>query len=171
MARRRSPILFLVVATGVVAIVWFVVTPRRAWHEFLRSLAQHDPQSLAAVVDYPSVRKQAEEDLTLALSRQTNGRPGLAPAVRSDLMRAMVDTMTSPGGLEGLVNSFSVPAGNGKPVRTSFHYRSLWHVDVLLGGTGSDDTGAGLFTFERTGTHWRLVRASSQRVAALSSGS
>lgn len=171
MARRRSPILFLVAATAVVAIVWFVVTPRRAWKDFLRSLAQQDAQSLAAVVDYPAVRKQAEADLTLALSHQTNGKPGLAPAVRSDLMRAMVDTMVSPNGLLSLVNGFSVPAGNGKPVRTRFHYRSPWHVDILLGGTGSKDTGAGLFTFERKGMHWRLVRASSQRVAELSSGS
>jgi hypothetical protein len=171
MAPRRSPILLLVVASVVVAGAWFVVTPRRAWTEFLRALAQNDQKSLAAVVDYPAVREHANADLAVALAQQTNGRQGVPAALRSELMKQMVDSMTSPHGLLQLVNGFSVPSGSGAPVHTTFHYHGLSKVDVLLGGTGSGDTGAGLFTFERAGTHWRLTRASSERIAALTPGS
>jgi hypothetical protein len=62
-------------------------------------------------------------------------------------------------------------SGTGEPVQTKFRYHGISRVDVLLGGTGAVDNGAGLFTFKRTGLRWRLVRASSQRIAALAPGS
>jgi hypothetical protein len=167
MARRRSPILWLVAATAVVVMAWFVVTPRRAWRDFLRALAQGDNATLDSVVDFPAVRQQAAADLTIAFAEQSKSRPDMPENVREDLMKQMVNTVSSPQGLLQLVNTFSVASPTGQTARTAFQYHGISRVDVLLGGTGSADTGAGLFTFERTGTHWRLIRASSQRIAAL----
>lgn len=167
MARLRSPILWLIAAAAVLTVAWFIVTPRRAWHDFLRALAQKDPVLFSSVVDEPAMRLHAEEDLSTAINIRAGERVQVAPKLRQDLMQAMVDNLTSMPGLLDLVNGFSVPSGNGAPVRTVFRYHGLSQVDVLLGGTGTANTGAGLFTFERRGTHWWLVRASSQRVAAL----
>ncbi len=171
MARRRSPILWLMAATVVVVVAWFVVTPRRAWRDFLRALAQSDNATLELVVDFPAVRQQAAADLAIAFADQSKGRPGMPENVREELMKQMVNTVASPQGLLQLVNNFSVASPTGQIARTSFHYHGLSRVDVLLGGSSSADTGAGLFTFERTGTHWRLIRASSQRIVALTPGS
>ena len=171
MARRRSPILWLMAATVVVVVAWFVVTPRRAWRDFLRALAQGDNATLELVVDFPAVRQQAAADLEIAFANQSKGQPGMPENVRENLMKQMVNTVASPQGLLQLVNNFSVASPTGQTARTSFHYHGISRVDVLLGGSGSADTGAGLFTFERTGTHWRLVRASSQRIAAITPGS
>lgn len=167
MARRRSPILWLVAATVVVMVTWFVVTPRRAWRDFLRALAQGDNATLESVVDFPAVRQQAAADLTIAFTAQSKTRPDMPENIREDLMKQMVNTVSSPQGLLQLVNNFSAASPSGQTARTSFRYHGISRVDVLLGGSGSADAGAGLFTFERTGIRWRLVRASSQRIAAL----
>lgn len=165
MARRRSPILWLVAATVVVAVAWFVVTPRRAWRDFLQALAQDDRATLDAVVDYPAVREHATADLSVALAQQTRSQQNVTESLRGELLKQMVNTMSSRQGLLQLVTSFSAPSSNGEPARTSFRYRGISRVDVLLGG--STDASAGLFTFERTRMRWRLVRASSQRIAGL----
>ena len=168
MARRRSPILWLMAATVVVVIAWFVVTPRRAWRDFLRALAENDTATLDAVVDYPAVRAQATADLAAALTVQSKSPQSVPEGVREDLMKQMVNTLATPQGLRQLVTSFSLKSDSGQTASISFHYHGISRVDVLLGSSGSHDRDAGLFTFERTGTHWRLIRASSQRVAALS---
>lgn len=165
MARRRSPILWLVAATVVVAVAWFVVTPRRAWRDFLRALAQDDRATLEAVVDFPAVRDQAAADLTLVLTEQSKGKQGMPENIREDLIKQMVNTMSSPQGLLQLVTSFSAASPSGQTARTSFRYHGISQVDVLLGSSRSGE--AGLFTFERNGMHWRLIRATSQRIAAL----
>jgi hypothetical protein len=169
MARRRSPILWLVAATVVVVVMWFIVTPRRAWRDFLRALAEDDRATLEQVVDYPAIREHAAADLAVALARQTKGQQDVPESLRAELMKQMVNTMSSPQGLLQLVTSFSASSSSGEPARTSFQYHGLSRVDVLLGG--SADASAGLFTFERTRMHWRLVRASSQRIAALTPSS
>ncbi len=165
MARRRSPILWLVAAVVVVVGAWFVVTPRRAWRDFLQALAQHDQATLDLVVDYPAVREHATADLSVAFAQQTGSQPNVPDSLRGELMKRMANTMASPQGLLQLVTSFSAPSSSGVPVRTSFRYHGISRVDVLLGDPA--DASAGLFTFDRSRMRWRLVRASSQRIAAL----
>ncbi len=168
MARLRSPILWLVAATVVVVVAWFIVTPRRAWHDFLRALAQDDRSTLAAVVDLPAIREHATTDLAVAFARQPKAQQEMPEKIRDQLMQQMVNTVASPPGLLQLVNSFSVPSQNSKAARTSFRYHGISRVDVLLGSPESGDVG--LFTFERRAMHWRLIRATSQRIAALTPG-
>jgi hypothetical protein len=165
MARLRSPILWLVAATVVVVVAWFVVTPRRAWHDFLRALAQDDRATLSTLVDFAAIREHAAADLTVALAAQSQGRPAMPEKFRDELKTQMVNTMASPQGLLQLVNGFSAPSTGGEPTHDSFRYRGISRVDVLLGSSRSGE--AGLFTFERNGMHWRLIRATSQRIAAL----
>lgn len=169
MARRRSPILWLVAATVVVAVAWFIVTPRRAWQNFLRALAQDDSAALAAVVDYPAIRERAAADFAVALAQQPKGPQEMPANVRDALMQQMVNTMASPPGLLQLVTSFNAPSPSGETARTAFRYHGISRVDVLLGNPASGE--AGLFTFERHGMRWQLIRATSQRIAALTPGS
>jgi len=165
MVRLRSPILWLVAATVVVVAAWFVVTPRRAWRDFLQALVRDDRATLSVVVDFPAIREHADADLTVALAEQPKGRQAMPERFRDDLKEQMVNTMASPPGLLQLVTSFSVPSASGETARTSFRYRGISRVDVLLGSSRSGE--AGLFTFERSRMHWRLIRATSQRIAAL----
>ena len=168
MARLRSPILWLVAATVVVLAAWFIVTPRRAWQDFLRALAQDDKATLATVVDLPAIREHAAADLAVAFAQQPKGQQEMPEKIRDALMQQMVNTVASPPGLLQLVTSFSVPSQSGKTARTSFRYHGISRVDVLLGSPKSADVG--LFTFERHGMRWRLIRATSQRIAALTPG-
>jgi hypothetical protein len=165
MARRRSPILWLVATTVVVAVAWFIVTPRRAWQNFLRALAQDDTAAISAVVDYPAIRERAATDFAVALAQQPKGPQEMPANVRD----ALIQQMVSPPGLLQLVTSFNGPASNGEIARTAFRYHGISRVDVLLGNPASGD--AGLFTFERHGMRWQLIRATSQRIAALTPGS
>lgn len=169
MARLRSPTLWLVAATVVVVVAWFIVTPRRAWHDFLRALAQDDQATLSAVVDFPAVRDHAAADLAVAFAKQPKGKQEMPEEMRDQLIQQMVNTVASPSGLLQLVNSFSVPSQDGKTAKTSFRYHGASQVDVLLGIPESGEIG--LFRFERNRMHWRLIRATSQRVAALTGGS
>jgi hypothetical protein len=168
MARLRSPILWLGAATVVVVVAWFIVTPRRAWHDFLRALAQDDRTTLSAVVDYPASREPAMADLALACAQQPKGQQEMPEKIRAQLLQQMVNTLASPPGLMQLVTSFSVPSPGGKTAKTSFRYHGISQVDVLLGSPESDEVG--LFTFERDKMHWSLIRATSQRIAALTPG-
>ena len=165
MARLRSPILWLVATTVVVVVAWFAVTPRRAWQNFLRALVQDDRATLSAVVDFPAIREHAAADLTVALAKQPQGQPLMPEKFSADLKAQMVNTLASPSGLLQLINGFNAPATGGEPARAVFRYHGISRVDVLLGGSRSEE--AGLFTFARAGLHWRLIRATSQRIAAL----
>lgn len=163
---RRSPLIWLVLAACVLAIAWYVVTPRRTWERFSRGVVIGDQATLQATIDYPILRENLKRDLR----RLITIAPGVPDAVgdlSGILINPLVDASITPEGLGRLIAGFGMGATNeGRfvPSRTRFAYRGLSRVDVQLWPEDGTPADGGIFTFHRSGLTWRLTRVWSTRI-------
>jgi hypothetical protein len=170
---RRSPLFWLILAALGLSVVWYVVTPRRAWERFNRALVTGSESGLEAVIDYPILRDNLKRDLRGAIDVSTQVRAGLpAGDLAGLLIDPMVDAAVTPGGLARLLTGFGMrrdagAAGEGifSRAETRFRYRPPSRVDVRVYPEGGSPDDGGIFTFHRSGTTWRLVRIWSDRLA------
>lgn len=171
MARRPSSLTLLVTATVVVAIAWYVVTPRRAFHRFLAAVATDDAAEFAATTDRAALREHAREDFEAVIRSKVKIRAAEPGPIINGLVGTMVDFLVSPKGLKQVVSAFSESNGDlGAGAHIAYRYRGPSQVDVLLRAAAEPDSDAGIFSFAREGASWRLTRVWSRRLAALTGG-
>ncbi len=175
MKRRPSPLLWLLGFTVLVAVVWYVLMPRRAFGTFLHGVATNDVAAIDRSVDLPVLRANFTRDFGVVLARDGHSDP----VHRAALVAMLVDSMSTPQGLEQLVASFSAEPtsdagpddGPGLVPTTHFSYRSPVRVDVSIHPVGVPPDQAGIYTFTLHGTRWELTRIWSERLAKLTPGS
>jgi len=173
---RRSPLLWLVLAALTLSVVWYLVTPRRAWERFNRALAIGSEAELEAAINYPILRDNLKRDLRGAIDLRTKV-PLPAGDLAGILIDPMVDAAITPAGLARLVTGFGVRRVAGAEMDpfgravTRFRYRPPSRVDVRVWPEGSSPADGGIFTFQRSGLTWRLVRVWSDRIARLETAS
>ena len=150
--------LLLLIALG----GWYYQSPSSARDRFLRALALGDEVTLEQSVDFPAVRNNLRDDLMALASRNVR----LAPQLDAATIDPLLDVVVSPAGLEQLVNSFGIrPVEEEQQTVMSYHYRSASRVDVRIRSSVDAESAAGIFTLERSGASWRLVRIWSDRLA------
>ncbi len=89
------------------------------------------------------------------------------PVLGGAVIDPIVDMIVSPSGLEQLVTSFGTRDTDlAQQTVVSFRYRSLSRVDVHVRSSVDPEREAGVFTFERSGTTWRLSRVWSDRLTS-----
>jgi hypothetical protein len=170
MPRFRWLLLALVLLTG----VWYYLTPRRAWDDFLEAIVTGQEARLQATIEFPILRDNLKGDLRAALEGRVQGEAPVLAGLSGVLIDPLVNATVTPQGLARLVTGFgtrtphpdeadSLAAGS----ETSWHYRSPSRVDVRVRARGADPIDAGIFTFQRFGLSWRLVRIWSERLATL----
>lgn len=169
MARRFTPLPWLLLLLLVLAGSWFWIAPHRAYDRFLQAVAFGSESGLAETVDLALVRQQLKEDLGAAVARQSNSQLGGTAA--ADFIDGAVDATLTPSGLADLITAFGTRApgpGAADTLQTgtvvAFQYRSLSRVDVLIRAAGESETQSGILTFTRTGTVWRLSRIWSEQL-------
>jgi len=82
------------------------------------------------------------------------------------ILDPLVDIMVTPDGMAQLVNSFGTrDVATPQETVVDYRYRSPSRVDVHIRSSIDPEEAAGIFTFERSGTAWRLVRIWSDRLA------
>ncbi len=171
MNRRTSPLGWLVGCTVAVGAVWYVVMPRRAFGTFLHGVATNDVAAVDRSVDFPALRDNFRRDFAAVLQRNDHGNSAQTAA----LIAMLVDSMSTPHGLEELVASFSAEPGDNSATQggpglvptTHFSYRSPMRVDVSIHPVGVPADQAGIYTFRLHGTRWELTRIWSERLAKL----
>lgn len=162
---RWTLLLVLVVTGG-----WFYWAPRRAYDRFLHAVAFGNASELEATVDFPELRKHLREDLRKGI--QVRAGAGFGAAAATAMLSGLVEAAVTPEGLSQIVTGFGtrVPgpdaadslAGN---TVTSYRYRALSQVDVVLYPAGRTAEDGGVLTFTRSGLTWKLTRAWSPRQA------
>lgn len=168
MTRRISPLLLLIIVAIGVGIVWYRVTPRRAYDEFTRGIATADSARLDQTVDFRRLRAHLREDLAGPVSAAMGQAHGTAtPAV----LDTVVAEATTISGLVRIVTSLTQPPPKATPSDTStdpisitYHYRTPIRVDVRWQYAGQADDDAPNFTFELRGPRWRLTRFWTERM-------
>jgi Protein of unknown function (DUF2939) len=178
LVKLRSPLLWLVGCAVILAGVWYIEMPRRAWQEFLHGLATDDAAAVDRTVDFAALRTNFRQDFTAVLARRAQGDTAAARHVQN-LVAMLVDSMATRHGLQQLVTAFNAgPAENSEPVDNirvepvvQFSYRSPLRVDVRVQPVGVPSDQAGIYTFTLHGARWELTRVWSGRLAAMSGGS
>ncbi len=162
----RWTLLLALVLTG----VWFYAAPRRAYHRFIQAVAFANESELDATVDFPVLRMNLREDLRKGI--EARARTGFGATAAIAMLGGLVDAAVTPEGLSQIVTQFGtrVPGPDaadsltGNTV-TSFRYRALSQVDVVLYPEGKTADAGGILTFTRSGLAWKLTRAWSPRQA------
>lgn len=175
MRRLRWLLLLAILAVG----VWYWWAPRHAWDAFLGAIVSGDESRLGATIEFPLLRENLRHDLRQAFAERgrANGGEGLG-ALGGALIDPLVDLTVTPQGLARLVTGFgmrsprpgevdSVKAGT----ETRYRYRGPSRVDVRVRPADAETQSAGIFSFQRFGLSWRLVRVTSDRLADLGEGS
>ncbi len=162
----RWTLLIALVLTG----AWFYWAPRRAYDRFLQAIAFGNASELDATVDFPQLRMNLREDLRKGI--EARARLGIGATVALSMLGGLVDAAVTPEGLSQIVTRFGTRlpgpdaadslAGN---TVTSFRYRALSQVDVVLYPAGKTAEDGGVLTFTRSGLTWKLTRAWSPRQA------
>lgn len=170
MRRLRWLLVLLVLLTG----AWYAWAPRRAWDNFLEAIVDGREHDLQETIEFPILRGNLKRDLRVAVQGRMKGDAPLVSGLAGALIDPIVDLTMTPQGLERLVTGFgtrtprpgeadSLAAGT----ETAFRYRGPSRVDVRVNARGGDPEDAGIFTFQRFGLSWRLVRIWSERLAGL----
>jgi hypothetical protein len=164
---------WLLALTLLVAVAWYIITPRRAYDDFRLALLTGSESGLQATVDFPAVRDNLKRDIAPALDRATGKIGGAALGV---LLEQAVNSVLTPSGLAQLVTGFGTVRRSAAEVSdtpgdvvTSYRYKSPSRVDVMIRPAGDPDVTAGVLTFTRSALSWRLTRISSDRL--MSAGS
>ncbi len=165
MPRTSSRITWIAITAAVVVCAWFWFSPRRAWDDFVGALALADGPTLNRVVDFSQVRENLKTDLRNAVAQRAP--TGLAaPPLGGVILDPLVDILVTPDGMAQLVNSFGTrEVATEQKTVVDYRYRSPSQVDVHIRSSIDPEEAAGIFTFERSGTVWRLVRVWSDRLA------
>jgi hypothetical protein len=168
MRRLRWLLLVLVLAIG----GWYAWSPRHAWDRFLGALVSGREAELQATIDFPILRDNLRHDLRTALVRKSGSDSPIASGISGALVNSVVDMTVTPQGIARLVTGFGTRTPRPEDAdsirvgtETAFHYRSPSRVDVRVWPRGDDEQDGGIFTFERSGLSWRLVRIWSDRLA------
>lgn len=168
----RIRLRWLVMAALLLTGVWYLYTPRRAWDRFMRGIVLAQPKDMDATIDFDALRDNLRQDLRIALQRNDAG--DLATQVGGALLDQLVAQTVTPRGLTALVTAFGTrtPTAADRDslnaiTVTTFHYRGPSTVEVRVHPASTDAQGAGVFTFTRSGLHWRLTRIWSDRLARL----
>lgn len=150
--------------------VWYVTSPRRAWDHFLHAIVTGQESELQATIDFPELRSNLRRDIRTALA----SRPGVPAALTGPLADQIIATAVTPRGLSRLVTAFGTRTPDPTDIDsleastvTSFRYRSPSRVEVRIRPTGADPEQSGIFTFSRSGIHWRLTRISGSSLPTL----
>jgi hypothetical protein len=164
MARRPSSLLLLIVAVVVVGVIWYRVTPRRAYDEFTRGIAAADAERLNRTVDFSRLREHLREDLAGAVSAAMQQQRHPSQAATTSVLDTVVAEATTIPGLVRIVASLTAPPASATPgdttavpVSITYHYRNPLRVDVRVQYAGQPDDAAPNFTFELRGPRWRLT--------------
>jgi len=164
---------WLLAVTLLVAAVWYVVTPRRAYDDFRIALLTGSESGLQATVDFPVLRDNLKRDLAPALERAGGG---LGATVGGVLLEQAVNSVLTPMGLAQLVTGFGTVRRSADDVSdtpsdivTTYRYRSPSRVDVEIRPAGDPEATAGVLTFTRSALSWRLTRISSDRLRSAGS--
>ncbi len=164
---------WLLALTLLVAAVWFVVTPRRAYNDFRVALLTGSESGLQATVDFPRLRDNLKRDLAPALERVGGG---IGTTVGGLLLEQAVNSVLTPTGLSQVVTGFGTIRRSAAEVSdtpgdvvTTYRYKSPSRVDVEVRPAGDPDATAGILTFSRSALSWRLTRITSDRL--MSAGS
>ncbi len=168
----RFRLRWLLLAALLLTGLWYYRSPRRAWDRFMRGIVLAQEADLVATIDFPVLRDNLRQQLSAALQRGT--APDLMARAGSVVVDQMVAQVVTPRGLTSLVTAFGTPSDDpdgqdrepGGTV-TSFHYRGPSTVEVRVRPADADDTAGGIFTFTRSGLHWRLTRIWSDRLSPL----
>ena len=164
-----------IVATA--AVYWG--SPLVVVGQFSHAIATGNAVAVNGLIDFPALRSSLKaEAQQVALYRLsghqkpgTNGLAGLAFLVMEPFVNGLVDTVATPEGVRGLLNSQDAlrsqgPSGGSRPIaqleslgqglaKTRFGYRS-WNTFVVTTKDQSNRT-LGL-TFDRRGfSNWKLV--------------
>ncbi len=150
---------------GLIAVgSWYWFAPRRSYDRFLHAVAYADPAELDATIDFPQLRLNMREDIQAGLRR--SGGTNLGTAITGAFLGTLVDAAVAPDGLAQILTGFgtrTITEAEAESLResatTSFRYRSLSTVDVVLHPAGKPDQDGGILTFARSGLSWKLVRA------------
>ncbi len=168
MARRYAPLLWLLLLLLIVAGSWFLIAPRRAYDRFLQAIAFGSKSGLAETVDVPALRQHFFDDVRGALSRRSDFH--LRGAAVDSFLTSAAEVALNPSGLASLVTGFGTRTPtdaadtlHGAPVVT-YQYRSLSRMDVRIRAAEERESRAGILTFTRTGTTWRLSRIWSEQL-------
>ena len=162
----RWTLLIALVLTG----AWFYWTPRRAYDRFIHAVAFANESELEATVDFPLLRMNLREDLRKGI--QVRAGAGMGAGAATAMLSGLVEAAVTPEGLSQIVTGFGtrIPGPEaadslvGNTV-TSFRYRALSRVDVVLYPAGKTAEEGGVLTFTRSGLTWKLTRAWSPRQA------
>lgn len=165
MSRTSSRIALVATVVVICTGIWYWQAPRRAWNNMVKALAFQDAPALERLVDFASVRAHLKTDLRTAMAASTPGG-AMAAAIGGVGIDPVVDIIVTPAGMAQLVNTFGTrdtTAAQHTVVR--YRYRGVSHVDVHIRSSVDRDDAAGIFTLERSGARWRLVRIWSDRLA------
>jgi hypothetical protein len=179
MAKRPSALFFLLVAALIVGVIWYRVTPRRAYAEFIQGIALGDKARLEHTVDFARLRAHFRSDLTGAVERVVKQqKPGDAPPNTSSVLDTLVAEAVTVPGLTRIVTSLldpgvaaSISDTSKVPTVITYHYRSPIRVDIRIQHAGQPDAAAPNFTFELHGTRWRLTHLWTEQMTGSPKGS
>lgn len=162
----RWTLLIALVLTG----AWFYWTPRRTYDRFIHAVAFANESELEATVDFPLLRMNLREDLRKGIQVRAGAGMGAAAAT-SNAQRARRGRRHARGAVPDRHRLRHPDPGSrgrrflvGNTV-TSFRYRALSRVDVVLYPAGETAEEGGVLTFTRSGLTWKLTRAWSPRQA------